>query len=124
MYLKLSEPDRKLIDEISALSGVSKDVIREVWEYMIIRWSEQISRDPEKGHTVEIPFLGSVFVKYVGDKETPEGYVETQVESYIALSSQFKKLIGDIVDERDSVITGLLRSKIESSLIALISSKN
>jgi hypothetical protein len=122
--LKLNEVDKQLVDEISALSGISKDVIREVWEYMVIRWAEQISRAPEKAHELEIPFLGTVYVKYMNDEETPEGYLQTNVDSFIGLSSQFKKLIGDIVDERDSVVTDLLKQKIEQSLTALVSAKN
>jgi hypothetical protein len=123
MYLKLNDIDKKLVDELSALSGISKDVIREVWEYMIVYWAEQISRSPEKPHTLEIPFLGSLYVKYIGDEETPDGYLTTNVDAFISLSTQFKKLVGDIVDEKDSVVLDLLRTKIDQALGSLISSK-
>jgi len=124
VYLKVNDVDRALIDELSALSGISKDVIREVWEYMIIYWAEVISRNPVKPATLEIPFLGSVFVKYIGDEETEEGYLSTNVDAFISLSTQFKKLVGDIVDEGDSIVLGVLKQKIDQSLSSLISAKN
>lgn len=119
MFLKLSDEQKKFIDEVSALSGIQKEVLRECWEFTLVRWAEQIASSPAKLVTLEVPFLGKVGIRYQGDIVENSGAVSTEVESFIDLSSQFKKLVGDIEDEGDSVVTDLLKKKIEAALTTL-----
>lgn len=117
MYLSLTEEQKVLIDEISALSGIQKNVIREVWEFTFIRWAESIAKDPTRRAELDVPFLGKISVKYEGDSLESDGSVTTSVSSFVALSPVFRKLVGDIHDEGSNLITILLEKKIENATI-------
>ena len=119
MHLKLDEDQKRFVDETSALSGIQKEVIREVFEFMLIRWAEQIAQTPKKMNILEIPFAGKIGIKYEGDDVESSGAVSTRVTSFFDPSPQFKKLIGDIEDEKDGVVIDLLKKKIEGALTTL-----
>lgn len=116
MFLKLDDATKHTIEEIAALSGIQRDVVREVWEFTLIHWLEKITRDPTKLTTLQIPFLGQVGVKYVEDTLNAEGGIDTKVDAFIALSPFFKSLIGDVFDEKQNVIIDVLQKKIDSAL--------
>lgn len=116
MFLKVDEDTKHTIEEISALSGIQRDVIREVWEFTLIRWIEQITKDPSKLNILQIPFLGSVGVKYIEDRLASDGSIETTVDSYVCLSPFLKKIIGEIYDGKHNVITELLELKIDDAI--------
>lgn len=116
MYLKLDESQKRFIDETSALSGIQKEVIKEVFEFMLIRWAEQIASSERKMTILEVPFAGKLGVRYDGDELLDSGAVTTKVTTYFEPSAQFKKIVGDIQDEKEGVVVELLRKKIESTL--------
>ncbi len=116
MFLKLDEETRHTIEEISALSGIQRDVIKEVWEFTLLRWIEQITKDPTKLSNLQIPFLGSVGVRYVEDQLGENGAIETKVDSFVCLSPFFKKVIGEVYDGKQNIITELLEIKIDNAI--------
>ena len=120
MFLKLDDETRHTIEEISALSGIQRDVIREVWEFTFIRWIEQITRDPTKLNNLQVPFLGTVGVRYVEDQLGMDGTIETTVDSYVSLSNFFKKIIGEVYDGKANIITELLEIKIDNAISNII----
>ncbi len=122
MYIKLDEETRHTIEEISALSGIQRDVIREVWEFTLIRWVEQISRDPTKLNRLQVPFLGTVGVRHVNDQLGPDGEIDTTADAYLSLSPFFKKVIGEIYDSKLGVIQNLLEHKINSAISNIVES--
>lgn len=117
MYLKIDDDIKRLIDEVSALSGIQREAVREVFEFLVIRWVEQVAANPDGLARLQVPFLGTIAVKYKNDEVLPSGEVTTNVDAFFSLSDQFKKLVGDIHDEGDSVVTALLRKKIENALL-------
>jgi hypothetical protein len=120
VFLKLDDETRHTIEEISALSGIQRDVIREVWEFTFIRWIEQITRDPTKLNNLQVPFLGTVGVRYVEDQLGMDGTIETTVDSYVSLSNFFKKIIGEVYDGKANIITELLEIKIDNAISNII----
>ena len=124
MFLKLDEETRHTIEEISALSGIQRDVIREVWEFTLIRWIEQITRDPTKLNSLQVPFLGTIGVRYVDDQLGENGDIETTVDAYASLSPFFKKVIGEVYDGKQNVITELLELKIDNAISNIIDSND
>jgi hypothetical protein len=120
MFLKIDKETKHLIEEISALSGIQRDVIREVWEFTFIRWLEQITNDPEKLQTLTIPFLGAVGVRYTGDTLNDDGSLETQAESFVALSSSFRSVLGDVYDEKRNIIIDILQKKIDNAISTIL----
>lgn len=119
MYLNLSEEQKVLVDEISALSGIQKNVVREVWEFTLIRWAEQVAKSTAQGTRarLEVPFLGSVSVKYEADSVQDDGTVTTDVSAFLALAPLFQKMVGDIHDEGNHLVVDLLEKKIENATL-------
>ena len=120
MFLKLDEETKHTLEEISALSGIQRDVIREVWEFTLIRWIEQITKDPTKLNNIQVPFLGSIGIRYIDDQLAEDGTLETNVDSFICLSPFFKKLIGEIYDGKHNVLTEILQKKIDNAIANVI----
>jgi hypothetical protein len=124
MYLKLDDDTKHLVEEISALSGIQRDVVREVWEFTLVRWIELITRDPEKLQTLAIPFLGQIGVRYTGDALRSDGSLETQAEAFVSLSPLFLHLLGDIYDEKTNLLTDILEKKIDDSVASSVEASN
>lgn len=120
--LKLTDETKNIIMEASALSGIPQNVIKEVWEYFLVNAAIKIADNPDGYAEIGIPYLGKIFVQYVGDSITPTGELSTEVNSLVELSPSFKKLIGDLHDEAQTVLTNLLTSKIEQAV--LVASNN
>jgi hypothetical protein len=121
MFIKIDNDETKsLIEEISAISGFSKEIIREVWEFTLFKWVEKITTNPKKLNTLVVPFLGKVGIRYEHDSIKEDGTLNTEVTSVISLDSTFKKLVGDIVDEGHSIITEALEKKIDNALMNVL----
>jgi len=121
--IKLDEEMIELLNEISAISGIQRAVIREVWEYQFIYWAEKVAAKENKLSELKIPFLGKVAVKYEEDILNEDGTVSTGVSQFVNLSDQFKKLVGDIHDNKFNVVDELMKKKIDMALLSLTSNK-
>jgi hypothetical protein len=124
MFLKIDSDQKKFIDEVAALSGLQKDVIRECWEFSLIRWAEQIVKNPDSFSDLIIPFLGRIKIKYDKDVILPSGEMTTEVMSFHSISDSFKKMVGDLHDEGPSLITDLLKKKIENAILTSSTTKD
>ena len=115
--LKLDEDTKKLVLEVSALSGYAQNVVKEVFEYMLMSWAVKIADKPDEYASLSIPYLGTVSVKFAGDKVLPTGELDTQVDVFADLSDAFRKLIGDIHDEGYSELIPIMSKKIEQAIM-------
>lgn len=122
MHLNLDSDTKQIVEEISALSGIQKNMVREVWEFTALRWIEEISKDPTKLKTLNIPFLGKIVVKYEGDEKREDGSLETKVTAFVSLNDTFKKTVGEIYDEQFTIFHDMLNEKIENALENALSS--
>lgn len=124
MYLKIDDEQKQLIEEISALSGIQREVIKEVFEFQLVRWAEKIAENPDKLVRLKIPFMGEMVVKYEGDEILDTGEMSTNVTAFHNLDPSFKKLVGDIHDEGDNIVTDLLMKKIKNAVLTSSSKNN
>ena len=115
--LKLNEDTKVFITEISALSGIPQNVVKEVLEYMIIRWSIKIVDNPDEFVELTVPYIGNVGIKYERDVVNQDGDLSTEVSSYVNLSPSFKKLVGDLHDEARTELIEMLQRKIEQAVM-------
>lgn len=123
--IKLEEMSKNIITEFSALSGYPQAVVKECFEYLFVDWSIRIadtlannmgSKDcPEI--PIGVPFLGTIFIKYEGDKILETGELDTELSYRIEFLPSFRKLVGDIVDEGYTEIVPLLSKKIENAIM-------
>lgn len=112
---KLDNSTKSVIIETSALNGQAQNVAKEVFEHLLLNWTIKIADSTEDFAILDIPYLGKVGVKYAGDRYLPSGEITTDVDSYVELSDSFKKLIGDLHDEAENVLTEMYRKKVESA---------
>ncbi len=122
--IKLNEEMVVLLNEVSAISGIQRVVIKEVWEYMLIYWAEKVASRKGGLTELEIPFLGKVAVQFKQDLLNEDGTVSTDIVQFVNISDSFKKIIGDIHDEKYNVIDDILKKKIDSALLSLTSNKS
>lgn len=115
--LKLSEDTKNVILEVSALSGISQNIIKEVFEYLLINWAIKISDHPDDYADLDIPYIGTVHVKFVDDKVTETGDIKTEIESYVDIDESFKNLIGTIHDEGRTELISMMMKKIEQAIM-------
>lgn len=116
-FLRIDEECKNIIQEISALSGYSQIIIKEILEYFLIDWSLKIVDNPDNYAELLIPFIGKLFIKYDGDKKVNPEEITTKVSSYIEINESFKKLIGDLHDEGRTEIDRALQRKIDNAVM-------
>lgn len=116
-FLKLDDECKNILQEISALSGYSQIIIKEVMEYFLIDWALKIVDKPDDYAELSIPFIGKVKVKYLGDKKEDNDTISTEVDAALELSPSFKKLIGDLHDEGRTEIDKALQRKIDTAVL-------
>lgn len=116
-FLKLDDECKNILQEISALSGYSQIIIKEVMEYFLIDWALKIVDKPDDYAELSIPFIGKVKVKYLGDKKEDNDTISTEVDAVLELSPSFKKLIGDLHDEGRTEIDKALQRKIDTAVL-------
>lgn len=110
--MKKDEDFKTFINELSSLSGYSKNICEEIFEYVLYLYAIKISQKPDDYANLIVPFAGILNIKYSGDEEV-NGELKTNTESYFDVNEDFKKLIGDLHDESDTVLTKLFEKKIE-----------
>lgn len=116
-FLKLDDECKNIMQEISALSGYSQGIIKEVLEYFLIDWALKIVDKPDDFAELPIPFIGKIKVKYTGDKKESDDTISTNVDAEILLNDSFKKLIGDLHDEGRTEIDKALQRKIDTAVL-------
>lgn len=114
--LKLTDEDKDLVTDISFLSGYPQKMVTEVYRYLLINWARKLANGDGKLVSLRIPYFGSVGIRYEGDYLNVDGTLATEVTSFIAPSSEFKMLVGEIHDDAENCVTSLLREMINQSL--------
>ena len=115
---KLDEITKRTISEISALSGYTNNVVREVLEFLAYLWAVKLAENPDKYTELIIPYMGAANVRYREDKINNSGEIETEVDVLMDLSKNFKKLVGDLHDEGYTELVPIMQKKLDQSIIA------
>lgn len=116
-YFKLSDEDKELILQVSTLSGYGQNVVRECYEFLLINWARQLAEKDGKRVSLHVPYIGTVGVRYEGDRIIDTGEMVTDVSGLLAIQPSFKKLIGDVHDEGENVVTEMMKQKIKDAVL-------
>lgn len=87
------DEDVNMIHSLSLLSGVDENTIQKIFENFVIQFSFAFTAKK----SFHIPYIGNIFVKYLGDKITDEGK-EAEVNAFYAPHDEVKRIIGQLVD--------------------------
>ena len=60
---KTNEETELFINEVSALTGYGRNVVKEVLEFLLMNWAIKIVDNPDKDANLTIPYLGNLAVK-------------------------------------------------------------
>lgn len=115
--LRLEEDTKNIILEVSALSGYAQNVVKEVFEYLLVNWAIKVADHPNDFAALTLPYIGALNVKFAGDKVLPSGELTTEVDVFADLTSSFKKLIGDLHDEGYTELIPMMTKKIEQAVM-------
>ena len=114
--LRLDEESKNTILEISALSGFAQNIVKEILEYLVYSWAIKIIDNPNDFAELKVPYLGTIKVKYSGDKILDDE-LSTEVDVEVELSPGFRKMVGDLHDEGYSELVPLMQKKIEQAVM-------
>ena len=120
--LKLDDDTKNVIMEISALSGIPQNIVKEVLEYLLCSWAIKVADNPESYAPLTVPYMGRVNVKYSKDTVMPNGDISPEVDCFVDLSNNFKKLVSDVFYEKDVCLIPMLQRKIEQAIMVASSS--
>jgi len=91
---------KETLNKISALFGVSPNLVKEVWEYTIYVWLVQLLDDPDKLHSFTVPYLGTIGIKFKDEFVDSDSQLKTNCEAFLSVSQNFKDLIGDVYNNK------------------------
>lgn len=88
-FIQWTEEDKSLIEEISTLYGINKQVVEEVFEYLFLSSLEKILKS-EIGTPIKIhiPCIGELYIR-----ADLEGQNEISLNFFSSLTESFKGLI-------------------------------
>jgi hypothetical protein len=122
MSIEWTLDDKHLIEEISAMTGINKSVIQEVFEFQLINLVEKFSRDPDKAMTVKLPLIGDLYIKHQDDDQLADGTIKTNFNSFISLNHVLKSTLAKIIDtppsETTTVLDDLIQDKIDNTIFS------
>jgi len=112
---------KQKIAKINAMTGLTSQVIRDVWEATFIDTMMQLMENPEKLQSVTIPFYGTLGVRYESDSiDRVTGKLNTEVTVFFAPSDTFKDIFGDIHDGKRTPIPDFITSHLLSRTTGII----
>lgn len=121
--LDLDKKTKETIQDISAISAIRPDVIRQVWEFTLMSWFLKMSENPEKEHTFSIPFVGDLTVKYKNSCPNQDGDFDTIIESKFEPSKDFCNLVGDVYYEANNSVIEYIQNNLIKNTIENIKSQ-
>ena len=114
---KTNEETELFINEVSALTGYGRNVVKEVLEFLLMNWAIKIVDNPDKDANLTIPYLGNLAVKYESDEEMPNGTLSTNIKAEFTPASSFKQLVGVLHDEGHTEIETLMKKKCNQTVM-------
>jgi hypothetical protein len=94
---------KELIQKISALCGLKKDIIKQVWQYTFFQIYLNLLEEKENKHNqksyniIQIPYIGKIIIRLNQEKE---------LEPFIIMNPDFKGMLKNIQDGDE---TGLIQ---------------
>lgn|SRR5574344_267526 len=95
MSNKLFEQDedtKKMLQEISATFGVKSEIVKECWEYTIFVMLLNIASNEKGIINLKVPYIGTIGLRNNGTMVDEKGEAVPDIESFISISDNFKKL--------------------------------
>lgn len=119
--LYMSDETKAMILETATLFGISQNIVKEVFEYLLMDFAIKICENPDSPAKLTIPYVGSLYVQYEGDEALESGELDTKVNVSVDLAQSFKKLIGDLHDQGYTALVPVMLKKLEQAILVATS---
>ena len=65
--IPFNEEDERVFEEISAITGYAVNVVREVFDFMVVNFCQKLAERGAHACELRIPFLGNIYIDYKND---------------------------------------------------------
>lgn len=125
---ELDEDTKDLIQKTSTLLGVDASIIKEVYQYMLFSWFLKLAENNNRVNTISIPYLGHLGLRFNDEDimtSSDSGIdVIPEVDAFIVLNDSFKKMLGEVRNNKNDMIANLIKTNIRSKIIEDIKTKD
>lgn len=116
---KVNEDTELFINEVSAITGYGRNVVKEVLEFCLLDWAIKIVDHPDEDANLTLPYLGTLAVKYDSDEELPNGTLSTNIKADFTPANTFRQLVGILHDEGHSEIENMIKKKCSQTVMVV-----
>ncbi len=109
--MRVTTDNKSSIEKIHLLSGENKQKIRTFFEALI----SVILLDYIEGESTNIPFLGTLSIKYKGEKII-NGKKEADIQVELEPENNLIKNVGQVQDEEECDIEKMIKTRIREAL--------
>lgn len=116
--LTTNQDTEALCNTVSAISGIGKDSIKEVWDATVL--AMLFTLEPRKFNlqTLTVPMIGKIGFKTgktYHDQST--GKPAYDIKTFLSVSSDFKNIIGDIINNGQGCLVQYAKDIVLPSLV-------
>ena len=116
---KVNEDTELFINEVSAITGYGRNVVKEVLEFFLLDLAIKIVDHPDEDANLTLPYLGTLAVKYDSDEELPNGTLSTNIKADFTPANTFRQLVGILHDEGHSEIENMIKKKCSQTVMVV-----
>lgn len=109
--MRFSKNSKEIIDKISLISGIKKEVVKEVFESLGVL----MVLDYAHNEITEIPLIGECEIEYKGENYA-DGLKEAILNGKISFDDFIVRNVGQICDKEETDAEHILENKIHSAL--------
>lgn len=108
----LDKETKDLLYDVSSLFGVKTDIVKDVWEFTLIALLLRAADSKSTIKRINIPYIGSIGLKYLGERIGDSDKVEADYEVFVSISDFFKNCLNSIKNNENDEIIELAQEKI------------
>ena len=112
MEKMLDKEIKDLLDDVSSLFGVKSDIVKDIWEFTLIALLLRVADNKSIIKRVNIPYIGSIGLKYLGERIGDSDKVEADYEVFVSINDFFKNCLKSIKNNENDEIVEMIQGKI------------
>ncbi len=113
-----NQDTENLCNIVSALSGIGKDSIKEVWDATLLSMLFNLTPEKRGLQSVALPMIGKIGFKPGKSYHDPNtGKLSYDVETYLSVNNELKNIVGSIAQTGFGCITQYAKEVLLPSMV-------
>jgi len=112
---RFNKDTKDLCKRVSITSGISEDIVKEVWQQTLVDWliqiSEKFNKKDNTPATISIPFLGNLLLRYEKTVLDSKGDIDCDLTCLVSLNKSFKDLLISLKEEKTEALTSVFKDQ-------------